>query len=131
MATGKGGPPFSEVSLKKARTALNSMIEKGWFGIDDKIMECKGFEDMNRNNFGQVTLDIARLTQQINDLERVESEAVEGINIKDQEIKSVEELLDRETQEYNREYAVNSAQLTIFQNDMDVFQFIMTYTKCG
>jgi hypothetical protein len=130
VATGEGGPPFSEASLKKARTALNSMIEKGWEGIDDKIMECKGFEDMNRNNFGQVTLDIARLTQQINDLERVESEAVEGINIKDQEIHSVEELLERETSEYNQDYAANSAQLTIYQNDMDVFQFIMEFTKC-
>jgi hypothetical protein len=46
-------------------------------------------------------------------------------------IKTVEELLERETREYNAEYAVNSAQLTVFQNDMDVFQFIMTFTKCA
>jgi hypothetical protein len=131
VARGDSLQDFDETSLKKARTALNELIEKGWIQIDNKIMECKGFEDMNRHNYGQVTRDIARLIQQINDLERVESEAVEGINAKDQEIKSVEELLQRETREYNQEYAVNSAQLTVYQNDMDVFQFVMVFTKCA
>ena len=121
---------FSEESLAKARKALNELVEKAWIELDDKIMECKGFEDMNRENYGQVTRDIARLIEQINDLERVEAEAVEGINTKDMEIKDVEALIDQETKEYNAEYAVNSAQLTIHQNDLDVFQFILVFTKC-
>jgi hypothetical protein len=104
---------FSEESLSKARKALNELIEKAWIELDDKIMECKGFEDMNRENYGQVTRDIARLIEQINDLERIEAEAVEGINQKDMEIKAVEALLDKETQAYNAEYAINSATLTI------------------
>jgi len=121
---------FSEVSLAKARNALNNLIEKSYVEIDDKLMMCKGFEDMNRHTYQQVKLDIDRLTSQINDLERVESEAVEGTNAKDQEIKAVEEMLKQETSEYMREYTANSIQLNIFQNDMDVFQFIMVYTKC-
>jgi hypothetical protein len=121
---------FSEESLAKARIALNELIEKAWIELDDKIMECKGFEDMNRENYGQVTRDIARLIEQINDLERIEAEAVEGINQKDMEIKGVEALLDKETQAYNAEYAINSATLTIHQNDLDVFQFILEFTKC-
>lgn len=121
---------FSEESLAKARKALNSLIEKAWIELDDKIMECKGFEDMNRENYAQVTRDIARLIEQINDLERVESEAVEGINTKDMEIKNVEDLLERETQEYLSEYSKNSDQLTRHQNDLDVFQFILVFTKC-
>jgi hypothetical protein len=100
---------FSEQSLAKARIALNELIEKAWVELDDKIMECKGFEDMNRENYGQVTRDIARLIEQINDLERIEAEAVEGINSKDIEIKTVEDLLDKETAAYNAEYATNSA----------------------
>jgi hypothetical protein len=131
-ASGKVGfaGEFSEESLAKARKALNSLIEKAWVELDNKIMECKGFEDMNRENYGQVTRDIARLIEQINDLERVESEAVEGINTKDMEIKTTEDLLEKETHAYNAEYAENSAQLTMHQNDMDVFQFIMVFTKC-
>jgi hypothetical protein len=121
---------FSEESLAKARRALNELIEKAWIELDDKIMECKGFEDMNRENYGQVTRDIARLIEQINNLERIEAEAVEGINTKDMEIKAVEALLDQETSAYNAEYATNSAQLTIHQNDLDVFQFILVFTKC-
>merc|ERR1719443_1895827 len=99
---------FSEESLAKARRALNELIEKAWIELDDKIMECKGFEDMNRENYGQVTRDIARLIEQINDLERIEAEAVEGINSKDMEIKAVEDLIDKETKEYNAEYAINT-----------------------
>merc|ERR1719443_149619 len=130
-STGTGfAAGFSEESLAKARLALNELIEKAWIELDDKIMECKGFEDMNRENYGQVTRDIARLIEQINDLERIEAEAVEGINQKDMEIKAVEALLDKETQAYNAEYAINSATLTIHQNDLDVFQFILVFTKC-
>jgi hypothetical protein len=121
---------FSEESLAKARKALNELIEKAWIELDDKIMECKGFEDMNRENYGQVTRDIARLIEQINDLERIESESVEGINARDSEILAVEDLIAKETKEYNAEYTVNSAQLTIHQNDLDVFQFILVFTKC-
>merc|ERR1719443_1085491 len=121
---------FSEESLAKARKALNELIEKAWIELDDKIMECKGFEDMNRENYGQVTRDIARLIEQINDLEHIEAEAVEGINTKDMEILDVEQLLEKETSAYNAEYATNSAQLTIHQNDLDVFQFILVCTKC-
>jgi hypothetical protein len=130
--SGSGGfsAAFSEESLAKARRALNELIEKAWIELDDKIMECKGFEDMNRENYGQVTRDIARLIEQINDLERVEAEAVEGISTKDMEIKGVEDLLEKETQAYNAEYAINSATLTIHQNDLDVFQFILVFTKC-
>merc|ERR1719498_1422240 len=121
---------FSEASLAKARTALNSLIEKAWIELDDKIMECKGFEDMNRENYGQVTRDIARLIEQINDLERIESESFDGIAMKEDEIRDVEALLDKETKAYNTEFAANSAELTIRQNDLDVFQFILVFTKC-
>merc|ERR1719443_2378854 len=131
-STGTGfAAGFSEESLAKARLALNELIEKAWIELDDKIMECKGFEDMNRENYGQVTRDIARLIEQINDLEHIEAEAVEGINSKDMEIKGVEDLLEKETSAYNAEYATNSAQLTIHQNDLDVFQFILVFTKCS
>merc|ERR1719454_2502802 len=121
---------FSEESLAKARKALNGLVEKAWIELDDKIMVCKGFEDMNRENYGQVTRDIARLIAQINDLERIEAEAVDGIAAKEQEILDVEALLDQETASYNAEYATNSAELTIRQNDLDVFQFILVFTKC-
>merc|ERR1719456_899513 len=121
---------FSEESLAKARRALNELIEKAWIELDDKIMVCKGFEDMNRENYGQVTRDIARLIAQINDLERIEAESVDGIAAKEQEILDVEALLDQETASYNAEYATNSAELTIRQNDLDVFQFILVFTKC-
>merc|ERR1719506_3197086 len=93
-------------------------------------MVCKGFEDMNRENYGQVTRDIARLIAQINDLERIEAESIDGIAAKEQEILDVEQLLDKETASYNAEYATNSAELTIRQNDLDVFQFILVFTKC-
>jgi len=124
------GGEFSEESLAKARKALNDLIEKAWYELDEKIMKCKGFEDMNRENYAQVTRDIARLISQINDLERIEAEAIEGISQKDQEITDVEGTLEEETASYNADYASNRAELTIRQNDLDVFQFILTFTKC-
>jgi hypothetical protein len=116
--------------LAKARRALNDLIEKAWIELDDKIFKCKGFEDMNRNNYGQVTRDIMRLIEQINNLERMQAEAIAGIAEKEQQIEDVEELLKKETMLYNIEYAQNKAELTIRQNDLDVFQFILRFTKC-
>lgn len=121
---------FSEESLAKARRALNDLVEKAWIELDDKIFKCKGFQEMNRENFAQVTRDIMRLIEQINDMSRIESESIDGIEGKEQEILDVEALLAKETKLYNIEYAENKAELTIRQNDLDVFQFILVFTKC-
>jgi hypothetical protein len=126
---GSGFANFDEASLEKARVALNDLIEKAWGELDDKIFQCKGFEDMNRETYGQVTRDIMRLIEQINDLERVESEAIEGIAQQEQSIMDVEALLEKETRLYRKEYLENQAELTVRQNDLDVFQFILVFTR--
>lgn len=131
MSDGNGfANRYDEVSLGKARVALNGLIETAWTELDTKIFECKGFEDMNRETYGQVTRDIMRLVEQINDLERIESEAIEGISQQEQKILELEAYLRHETKLYNMEYAEDSAELTKFQNDLDVFQFILTFTQC-
>merc|ERR1719446_823891 len=50
--------------------------------------------------------------------------------MKEDEIIAAEALLSKETKAYNTEFAANSAELTIRQNDLDVFQFILVFTKC-
>jgi len=121
---------FSEESMAKARIALNDLVEKAWVELDDKIIECKEYQEMNRATFDQVVVDISRLVEQITDLERVETESLEGIAKSEMEIKSVEEELGKETEVYNLNYAKNSEELTRRQNDLDVFQFILVFTKC-
>ena len=70
---------FGEESMAKARAALNNLIEKAWVEFDDKIIACKEYQVMNRATFDQVVTDIARLVEQITDLERIETESMEGI----------------------------------------------------
>ena len=62
---------------------------------------------------------------QISDLEYIDAEAFEGMNVKDMEIKDVEELVGEDTKEYSAVHAVNSAMKTIHHSDHDVFQFIL------
>ena len=121
---------FSEESLAKARNALNELVEKAWIELDDKLFECKGFEDMNRESYAQANRDVMRLVAQINDLERIEASAIQGIAKKEQEILTGEAEIAQETMLYNTEYAENKAELTIRQNDLDVFQFVLVFTKC-
>merc|ERR1719174_2641217 len=121
---------FDETSMAKARIALNDLVEKAWVELDDKIIECKEYQEMNRATFDQVVTDISRLVEQITDLERVETESLEGIAKMEMEIKAVEAELTKETQIYNLNYAKNSEELTRRQNDLDVFQFILTFTRC-
>jgi hypothetical protein len=121
---------FSEESMAKARTALNDLVEKAWVELDDKIIECKEYQEMNRGTFDQIVTDISRLVEQITDLERVETESLEGIAKMEMSIKDVEAELSKETKIYNYNYAKNSEELTRRQNDLDVFQFILTFTRC-
>jgi len=121
---------FSEESLGKARRALNELVEKAWLALDDKIFTCVGFREMNRENHAQVTRDTLRLIEQINDLERIEAEAIDGIAQQDQDILDVEASIEKATNLYNLEYDDNKASLTKRQNDLDVFQFVLQFTKC-
>jgi hypothetical protein len=122
---------FTEESMAKARIALNDLVEKAWVELDDKIIECKEYQEMNRATFDQVVTDISRLVEQITDLERVETESLEGIAKMEMEIKAVEAELSKETKIYNYNFAKNSEELTLRQNDLDVFQFILTFTRCS
>jgi len=125
----RGG--FDEASMTKARVALNDLVEKAWVELDDKIIECKEYQEMNRQTFDQITTDISRLVEQITDLERVETESLEGIQKTDMEIKAVEDEIEKETKVYNYNNAKNSEELTRRQNDLDVFQFILEFTQCS
>merc|ERR1719183_905491 len=134
VATASGGSSvgaFSETSMAKARIALNDLVEKAWVELDDKIIECKEYQEMNRATFDQVVTDISRLVEQITDLERVETESLEGIAKTEMQIKDVEAELSKETKIYNFNFAKNSEELTRRQNDLDVFQFILTFTRCS
>merc|ERR1719390_272152 len=122
--------PFSEDSLAKARKYLNQMMEGAWAELDSKVIECKEFEDRNRGSFEQVMTDIARLGEQIADLQRVISETVEFINTKDLEILAVQAKLKQETTIYLRIYYQNKQEITIRKNDLAVFQFMLKLTKC-
>jgi len=129
-ASSGGKASFDEASLAKARIALNDLVEKAWVELDDKIIECKEYQEMNRGTFDQVVTDISRLVEQITDLERVETESLEGIAKMEMEIKGVEAELSKETKIYNLNFAKNTEELTKRQNDLDVFQFILTFTRC-
>merc|ERR1719265_672714 len=132
VSTAKSGKKvgFDEESMAKARIALNDLVEKAWVELEDKIIECKEYQEMNRGTFDQVVTDISRLVEQITDLERVETEALEGIAKMEMAIKDVEAELSKETKIYQYNYAKNSEELTRRQNDLDVFQFILTFTRC-
>lgn len=121
---------FDEGSMTKARVALNDLVEKAWVDLDDKIIECKEYQEMNRATFDQVVTDISRLAEQITDLKRVESEAIAGGERTDSDIIAVESELTKEEQKYNSILAANTADLATKQNDLDVFQFILTFTRC-
>merc|ERR1719313_1182567 len=74
--------------------------------------------------------DIARLGEQIADLQRVIAETVEFINTKDLEILAVQAKLKQETTIYMRIYYQNKQEITIRKNDLAVFQFMLKLTKC-
>ena len=64
-------------------------------------------------------------------LQRIESESIDGIAQTETEIEGVEATLAEVKKIYDHIYAVNSAEMTIRQNDLDVFTFLLVFTKCA
>merc|ERR1719473_2187255 len=84
-------PTFDEASLAKALGVLNKLIEAGWKELDDKLVECKEYEEKNRGTYDQVMTDISRLSESIVDYEKTRAEAQQCINDKEQEIIQIRE----------------------------------------
>ena len=74
---GRAAPIFDETPLEKAQFAFDESVEKARVELDDKIFVYKGSEDMTRQTHGQVTRDLSRLLEQIKDLSRMNSEAID------------------------------------------------------
>jgi hypothetical protein len=121
---------FDEASLEKARKILNGMMEQSQVELDAKMIECKEFEARNRGTFEQVTTDISRLGSQMADLDRLRSEANNGISAKSDEMDDSEALLRDETSQYQRIKLEDEAEMTVRQNDLAVVTFILEVTKC-
>jgi len=127
---GKAEPVFAEDSLQKARKTLNKLIEKSWEELDEKKINCWEYHDKNRRTFDQTNTDIARLAQQIADLEKLKSETIEMINVKEREILSTTGRLKKEMAQCLKIKMENERDMTIRKNDLAVFQFMMQLTKC-
>merc|ERR1719230_812890 len=99
---GRAEQPFDEASLAKALRYLNKLVETAWDELDHKLIDCKEFEDKNRGTFQQVMTDIARLAEQIADLQRLKSQATENINVREADILQVQATLKKETDIYTK-----------------------------
>merc|ERR1719502_1925655 len=127
---GASWQPFEEASLEKARKVLNELVEKAWKELDDKIIECKEFEERNRGTYDQVQTDIARIGEDIADFIKAKGEAQECINVKEQEIIELVAVLKTETEVYMKNLLEDQREMKIRKADLAVFQFMMQLTKC-
>merc|ERR1719265_3062439 len=98
---------FDEASLTKAREVLNDMVQSSQAELDGKIIDCETFKAANRGTFDQITMDLARLGEQITDLERLKTQANDGITDTNQKITDVSEERNNEEQEYLRQKAID------------------------
>merc|ERR1719313_788895 len=109
---------FAEDSLAKALKYLNMLTVKAWKELDDKLIECKEFEDKNRGSFKQVSTQIATLSEYISDLSAMKAQATEMINVKEQEIIATTAMLKKETEIYMKIFLENKMEMTIRRNDL-------------
>jgi len=114
---------LDEDSLAKARKFLNGLVEAAYKELDDKIIEAKEFEAQNRGTWQQVVADMARLGQQIANHIRMAAEATACIAEMGRQIDAVKQQRTDAYAAYLKVYNVNYADMTIKQNDLDVFDF--------
>lgn len=121
-------PSFDEASLAKARTALNKLYEEAWKNLDEAVAECKSFQEQFKENDGQVTRDISRLVEQINDLSRVESDATLGIEKLKEDIQGLKETKRTEKRIYLQRDGEDKRMLAVHKGDLAVYTYVVTFT---
>lgn len=122
--------PLSEESMSKARKYLNDLLQKARGQVDEKIMECKDFDDKTQVSLDQASTDMARLGEQLADFQRLKVEANEGINTMEQEINDAEERRRQSVQEYGNSWMKLQKELKAHQQDASVFGFLLEISKC-
>merc|ERR1719393_518179 len=121
---------FSEVSLAKGRVYLNNMMYDAWLQLDHIEVECKEFEESNRMVFSQVVTDLEHLGSDLADQERMKSEAEGGIADMNTRITDLEGQLKILKRGFQGTREKNAYELSLRQDDQDVFTAILQLSKC-
>lgn len=129
--TQRAGQPFTEEALTKARNVLNGMIFDAQLALDQKLIECKTFEIMNRGTLAQVNNDLARLASQISDLAKMQSESRGTMGDSDSGIAELEEKIKTETKAYNLVKAEDDIEMVKRKADVAIAEFILGITICS
>ena len=74
--------------------------------------------------------DLARLGEQISDLERQKTEANENIRTKELEFLQAKWDLQQQTVQYMKIRWFNAREMTVRKNDLEVMRFVLELTKC-
>lgn len=128
--TKRTGQPLSEDSITKARNILNGMVYDATLALDQKLIECKTFELMNKGNQAQVKNDLARIASQISDLAKMQADARMTMQNCDDEVEALEEKLKQETKAYNLVKAEDDIEMTKRKADVAIAEFILGVTIC-
>lgn len=129
--TERTGQPFSEESLTKARNILNGMVFDAQLALDQKLIECKVFEMMNRGTHAQVMSDLARIASTISDLSKMQSEARLTMAESDDGIAKLEGKLKEETKAYKAVKAEDDLEMIKRKADVAIAEFILGITICA
>merc|ERR1719393_1095100 len=121
---------FSEVSLAKGRVYLNNMMYDAWLQLDHIEVECKEIVESNRMVFSQVVTDLEHLGSDLADQERMKSEAEGGIADMKTRINDLEGSLRILKRSFQSTREKNAYELSLRQDDQDVFTAILQLSKC-
>merc|ERR1719343_840868 len=121
---------FSETSLAKGRVYLNNMMYDAWLQLDQIEVDCKEFEESNRMVFSQVVTDLEHLGSDLADRERMKSEAEGGIADMNTRINDLENDLRILKRGFQSTREKNAYELSLRQDDQDVFTAILQLSKC-
>jgi hypothetical protein len=127
---GKTQRTFSEESLAKARVYLNQMMYDGWLELDQVEVECKEFQESNREVFSQIVTDLEHLGSDLADSYRMKTEAEgkkQDMDTKMTEAKSTQRQIKRD---FRTTRESDTLELSLRTDDQDVFDAILSLSTC-
>jgi len=122
---------FSEESIAKARGYLNGLLENARSELDNKIIQCREFDDQTQETMEHISTDLARSGESLADFQRLKSEANEGMSMQEQDINDADQMMRQAAQEHQSRLLKLQADLRVHQEDANVFRFLLKISKCS
>lgn len=121
---------FDDASIEKARKILNKMMTDARKRLDEVIIDCREYQNRNRDAKHMVDSDIAQIGSRIADEKGQLGAGVSSINEMERQMSEAKRRAQEHTALFKEQKLSDEMQLRGINRDLEVARFVLVETQC-